>query len=609
MTLRKLFVGCFVFGCQFISAQNDSIVPLREVIVSDAQLKNFSQTQSVSVLNDSVIKKNQSSLTSLLNYNSAIYFKENGLGMVSSPSFRGTTAQQTAVIWNGININSQLNGQTDFNTITTRDFDNVAVRAGGGSAIYGSGAIGGSIHLNNDMVFREQFTNELLLNCGSFHFIGANYKIRASTEKASTQISVSRNSSDNDYKYLDTNRKNENGQFQNTSIHANFGYQLNPATILKFYSQLFEGERHFSGTLAAPSKSKYRNLDTRNLMEWDGVFHSFVSKFKLAFLGEQYTYFEDKDQSFYTTGRAETVVVKHDLTYKVNAKLIFNSIVDFTQTKGFGSDVLAHKRQIASGIFLMKLHVFKQLQYEISVRKEDTQNYKSPFLYAIGTKYDVTKNYNLKLNFSRNFRIPTFNDLYWKGSGNASLNPEDAYQFEVGQEMVFKNIRISATGFYNKIENMISWKPNTSGVWRPENTNKVHAYGMESNLNLNEKIGKHNLNLQANYAYTVSENQETKKQLIYTPFHKMITSLEYSYNKTAIYCQFLYNGKVFTSSDNFYKLQEYKVFNMGFDYDFGKSKTYKIGFQILNLFNEKYQSVSMRPMPGINFNINMNLKL
>jgi outer membrane cobalamin receptor len=46
--------------------------------------------------------------------------------------------QQTAVIWNGININSQLLGQTDFNTITTQDFNSIVVRAGGGSAIYGT---------------------------------------------------------------------------------------------------------------------------------------------------------------------------------------------------------------------------------------------------------------------------------------------------------------------------------------------------------------------------------------------------------------------------------------------------------------------------------------
>ena len=159
MTFKKLVLFLILFVCQFALAQNDSIQYLEEVKVSDSQLKNFSNSQSVQKLSDSIINKNQASLTSLLNYNTVIYFKENGLGMVSSPSFRGTTAQQTAVIWNGININSQLLGQTDFNTLSTRDFKNITVRAGGGSSLYGSSAIGGSIHLNNELDFSNKFTN------------------------------------------------------------------------------------------------------------------------------------------------------------------------------------------------------------------------------------------------------------------------------------------------------------------------------------------------------------------------------------------------------------------------------------------------------------------
>lgn len=207
MTLKRL--GCiavFLF-CQFLLAQADSTQVLKEVIISDSQLQRFSNTQSVLQLTDSILQKNLVSLTNLLNYNSVIYFKENGFGMVASPSFRGTSAQQTAVIWNGININSQLNGQTDFNTITTKDFNAITIRAGGGSSLYGSSAIGGSIHLLNTLSFEKRIENTLQMRYGSFNTFGASYKIEHASEKISTQISLSRNSSVNDYKYLDTNKK------------------------------------------------------------------------------------------------------------------------------------------------------------------------------------------------------------------------------------------------------------------------------------------------------------------------------------------------------------------------------------------------------------------
>jgi iron complex outermembrane receptor protein len=608
MTINKLFVFSFLFVCQYLSAQHDTIA-LNEVKISDAQLKQFSNTQSVQKLNDSVIVKNQSSLLSLLNYNSVIYFKENGLGMVSSPSFRGTTAQQTAVIWNGININSQLLGQTDFNTITTRDFNSIVVRAGGGSAIYGSSAIGGSIHLNNDFDFNKTFTNEVQLSYGSFSTLGAHYRLVVANDKWSTQLSITRNSSENDYAYLDTDKINENGQFKNSSYNLNIGYRFNSAHTLKVYSQLYDGERHFSGTLTATSRSKYLDFNTRNLLEWDAIHHAYTSKLKLALLTEQYQYYEDKDQSFFTHGKAETVIIKHDLAYKINTKILLNTIFDFTQTTGEGSDLFAKKRQIGSGVLLMKHQVAEKLDYELSLRKEITNNYDSPLLYSFGTKYTFSDHYAVKVNASRNFRIPSFNDLYWQQGGNPNLQPENAYQYELGQYLTLKNIRFSATTFYNKIDNLISWRPNAAGLWQPENTKKVTTYGVETALSFDKKIGKNHLFFNANYAYTVSENQETKQQLIYVPYHKFNASLSYSFDKVTVFSQYLFNGAVYTSSDNFYELKEYQVVNMGANYHLGCNEKINIGFQVLNLLNEKYQSVATRPLPGRNYAVNLIFKL
>ncbi len=608
MTSIKRFVFCFLFLCQFVAAQQDTI-SLNEIKISDVQLRKFSNTQSVQELNDSIIAKNQPSLTSLLNYNTVIYFKENGLGMVSSPSFRGTTAQQTAVIWNGININSQLLGQTDFNTITTRDFNSIVVRAGGGSAIYGSSAIGGSIHLNNEFDFKKAFSNELQLRYGSFTTLGANYRLIASNDKWSTQFSLSRNSSDNEYEYLGTDKKNENGQFENSSYNLNVGYLFNARNTLKIYSQLFDGERHFSGTLAAPSKSKYFDFNTRNLVEWDGFYGALVSKVKVALLTENYKYFENKDQSFFTHGQAVTFIIKQDLAYKVNSKINLNTIIDFTQTTGDGSDLLQKKRQITSGALLMKHQLFENLEYELSLRKEITNAYDSPLLYSFGVKYTANKNYNIKINASRNFRIPSFNDLYWQQGGNPNLQPENAHQYEVGQELVFNMIRFSATAFFNKIDNLINWQPNSSGLWQPENTKKVNTYGVETNLTFDKNIGKHHLLFRSNYAYTVSENQETKLQLIYVPFHKFNSSLSYSFDKATIFSQYLFNGTVFTSSDNFYKLKEYQLVNIGVSYRLGPKEKIDIGLQVLNLLNEKYQSVATRPLPGRNYAVNLIFKL
>ena len=594
--------------CQSILAQNSGAINLNEVIISDAQLNNFSNAQSVLSLNDSIIQKNQPSLTSILNYNSFIYFKENGFGMVASPSFRGTTAQQTAVIWNGININSQLNGQTDFNTISARNFNSIAIRSGGGSVIYGSSAVGGTIHLNNVIAYKKQFQNEILLNYGSFNTLDLNYKLKFGTEKLSTFFGFSRFSSENDYQYIGTKLKNQNGAFHNNSVDFNFGYKINSNNYLQLYNQVFDGSKDFSGTLAAVSKSKYTDFNTRNLLEWTNRNEHFTSKVKMAFLTELYHYFENKNTKNYSSGKSETFISKYDLNFKINSKMNLNGILEFNQTKGFGSDIENVKRDIYSSVLLFKHQLSSRFQYELSFRKEMTANYKSPFLYSFGTKYMVNNNYLLRANASHNFRIPTLNDLYWVGAGNKNLKPENANQFEIGQEVKFKNLSISNSVYIIYLKDMIQWTPINGSFWTPNNIKNVTSKGLETNLNWKKNYQLHSIELNANYAYTISEDNVTKQQLIYVPYHKFNASICYGFKNASINGQFLYNGKVFTTSDNAYELNAYKVANVGFDYLINKNSNIKIGCNIRNIFNENYQSVASRPMPGRNYNLNLTFK-
>src|SRR5690606_15465606 len=78
---------------------------LNKLIIFNNRLHTHNNYQNLHILSDTLIDRNTSTFTDFLLVNSPVYFKENGAGMVSSPSFRGTTAQQTAVLWNGIEIN------------------------------------------------------------------------------------------------------------------------------------------------------------------------------------------------------------------------------------------------------------------------------------------------------------------------------------------------------------------------------------------------------------------------------------------------------------------------------------------------------------------------
>lgn len=616
MTAKKLLLLSIVLLCQFAWAQNKVAIPLNEVVVSDNQLKNFSSSQSVVHLNDSIINKNESLLTDLLNFNTVLYFKEYGRGMLSTVSFRGTTASQTAVIWNGININSQMNGSTDFNTISSANFNSISVKAGGGSVIYGSGAIGGTVHLNNDLEFKKKFSNSLKLDYGSFNTIGVNYKMDVANEKWSTQFSFTKNSSTNDYPYVNSynwkgiQRWNQNGQYDVMGLNANFGYKINNNNTLKLYSQTSNTDRNISLISESEAKTKYINDFSRNLIEYVGNFDRLTTNLKAAYIFESYNYFPDIESKDHSFGETESMITKVDLGYQFHESLQVNGVLDYNRTNGSGSGFESHLREISSASIFAKQSISDKWIYEFGVRKEFTNNFKSPVLVSLGSVYKFSGAYSLKVNLSRNFRIPTYNDLYWKEGGNPNLKPESSYQAEVGNVFSYKKFTLSQTAYFIKINDLLRWIPGDKGIWSPQNTDRVNTYGTEIILGWTQKVGQNNFNANATYAYTVSENRETKKQLFFVPFNKATGSVAYSYKKFAANYQFLYNGFVFTRSDNDPNeiIKSYSVSNFGIDYDFTFLSSFKIGFQVLNVFRENYQSLENRIMPGMNFNMYLNLK-
>ncbi len=586
--------------------QQDTVF-LREANLSDSYLLRYTDSREKIILSDSVIERNGSLLTDLLNFNSLIYFKENGAGMVSSPAFRGTTASQTAVIWNGININSQFNGQTDFNTINAMAFDNIVVRPGGGSISYGSSAIGGSIHLNNELKFKNGFENQLLLRYGSFATYVGNFKSTYSDERISLQLNLGRTGSDNDYPFPDSDQKNLNGKYYNNSLSAAAAYKVNAKNLLKIYGNLYDGKRHFSLISPNAIPTAYADYNTRSLVEWNGFYGKFTSTLKAAFLNERYRYYAHIEQPDYETGKTGSWIANYDLGWR-NHHFMINGLLTFSHIEATGTNIRFAKRQTAAAGLVLKQSLGRKFLYEAGLRQEISDAYRSPLLFSFGLKWNAASIYHLRMNFSKNFKMPTFNDLYWPGSGNSDLQPETSLQAEIGNQLKFQNLTFEVAGYFNAVENLIQWIPVSADFFKPENVGKVHSYGLESYINYAKTLGKSHLEMQASYAYTVSKDKRTDKQLIYVPFHKITASAAWSRERISAYYRIYYNGKVYTDPQHHSTLKDFTVSDLGLEYALGKNKVYILGFQIRNLWNEAYQNVLNRPMPGRNYNVYINFK-
>ena len=608
MKNNNIFFIAFLLVGLYVQAQED-IVPLDEVEVTDTQLNDFSLGKNNVTLNDSILKTEKASLTEVLNNNSFLYFKENGKGMVSSISFRGTTAQQTAVLWNGININSRLTGQTDFNTINPLNADEINIRYGGGSVIYGTSAIGGSIHLNNKLHFNTHFENTVMGNYGSFNTYRGFYGLDYGTDKVAATLKITRNASDNDYDYVGYNGlKNENGAYYNTSYNAAIGVQLKNNHLLKLYSNAYDGERNFSGTIGSPSRSKYVDQNYRNMIVWSWYKNKFTQNIKAAYLQENYKYFENNQAHIFEKGTVNTFTGIYDAAYSFSSKTKLNALLSVTNDNGEGDGITNAKQTVYAASLLWKAKLSKQISYELGTRIETSEAYESPVLGSLAIAYQPTTWYSVSVTASKNYRMPSFNDRYWSTGGNPNLKAETSVQGTLNNNFHFNHLEFKVSLYHIALQDMIRWVPNASGLWMPENVFEVQNYGVELQGNFQHNINLHQLLVNFSYAYTKSINQETDLQMMYVPFHKANGLITYQYKKLFTSWQMLYNGSVYTSTDHNYKLNAYTLANLRVGYSFGKSDALTLAFSVNNVFNEAYESVRARPMPGRYFDTNLIIK-
>ncbi|WP_372800431.1 TonB-dependent receptor domain-containing protein [Lutibacter sp.] len=614
---KVLFFGFFLSSL-CVYSQKDTIVTLKVVNLQSVKLYKHSKGLKVLDLTDSIIAKNATSFTSLLRFNTPIYIKEYGAGGTSSASFRGTSASNTAVIWNGININSINNGQTEFNSLNISLFDNINVRSGGGSIEFGSGAVGGTIHLNNELGFGAYSKHQVISTVGSYQTFHNLYKYSFGSETTAIKLGAAYNTSKNNYKWLDYNLENENGAYQQRDFNFSIAQKINDFTKISFFSSKYNGVRHFSGQLPNPSaaKEKYKDFSFRNLVNFNYHKKTATHNLKLAYLTQEYRYFADKNKEDYNFGKSKRYLINYDFSYKISSNSSIESFSEFESVDG-KTDQIATKNRAQFSQSLIYNQRYKNLaSLNAKVRKDFNSEYNVPFVFALGIEIKPLRNTFVRANGSKNYRVPSYNDLYWPALGNKNLIPESSLQGEIGVGYKNNQFKIDLGAFYIDAKDKIVWTPggdpDKPGVWTPINIDKVVNKGLEISTTYSINFVKHYIDLNTNYSYTIAKDKKTNDFIPYVPKHLLNSSISYSFKRINFYYQHLFNGKVYTTKDiiDSYAMPSFNIGNFGGSYNLIKNlkKELQLGFKINNVFNKAYQVLPGRPMPNRNINFNINYK-
>jgi iron complex outermembrane receptor protein len=588
------------------------------------------------------------SLSDFLQFQVPIALKSYGSGQLTTISFRGTSANHTAVLWNGLNINSPTVGLSDLSTIPLMGFDQMAIQFGSSASCVGSDAVGGSIllssvpnwnnkginavvggqfgsfrsgNLNSGLRFSRTFKNGVLN--GKTLFYGGS--IRNFIGKTPTPNELRIDSKGREYS-IEPSETSQKGFVQDLYFRFNTNNQSSYRLI---YLNAWLTDNKLT---IQPSIIDFREITQTQAFRFIGGTQLDNTSIKLGFIRDILDYGKG---DFLNPSHASTdryiARAEHDFinpknpanfTVRVGSELVhYASRVD-----GYGPNTIHENRGDVYSL-IRKTFGLNNLPNKIittlNLRQAFSNRYKAPFTPAFGFIFNFITNKTQQLEFlanvARSYRLPTLNERYWRVLGNSDIQPENGFNKEIGLEYkqfhgkYFKS-SLSFNAFHNLIDNWTYWNPVKN--YRVENLQQVLSKGLEfnSSFKYNDFIQQKAAGLILAYSLTDASQQKVYdiysqdligKQLIYVPRHAISGSIFYGQKNWNASVQGVFNSvRYFTFDHSGQPFPPHFILNSTFTYKIKiMSQDANLVLQANNLTNAVYPNIKRNAMPGINFQL------
>ncbi len=624
----KFILLCLFASVKCLSQQDTVSLITVEVVTYKTELSQIGKkTEQV----DSTIKEQfkSNSVGDVLNLNTPIFIKNYGPGQLATTAFRGGNASQTAILWNGFNIQNAMLGQSDLSLMPSFLFEDIGIEYGGSSSLWGSGAVGGSIHLKNKTLFNQGLKTSAGFGAGSFGLKNVSTSILYSGKRFISSSKIYNSRSQNNFSYKDTSDKDQpikqqkNAGYNFLGLMQELKFLINSKQILSINAWINSNKRRLPGfDPSAESKTYQYDNVTRITANWNYTTSKFRSGIKAGFFEDRINY-KDSLTSLFSKSKTQTIIAENEnyFTWRKHHQLNFG--VNYTSSTAF-TDNYAGTRTLSRFSFLIgnKFSFFqnKWLTY-VSARAEYFSVGALPITGNISTEYNLTRNVFLMASAAKVYRQPTLNELYWLPGGNIHLKPEQGYTFEgsVNYKTQFNKVSvlISGSAYSRKIDNWILWVPGANGNPSPINVQRVWSRGAETAWKISYTRNKffYKVNVITGYVLSTIEadkqenNNTINKQLIYTPRYTVNANILFGYDKAAITFFNQYIGYRFTTSDNTQWLNPYQVSSVRLNYSISLKIIDIILFGACNnLFDNNYMVLSGRPMPLRNYEFGITLQ-
>lgn len=466
-----------------------------ELIVTGSYnpVTNEQLSSSVSVINqEQLLQLSSTSLIDALRQLPSVWVEQQGgPGGITSINLRGAEANHTLVLLDGVQLNDPTNtrgGAFDLNAINLESIERIEVIRGAQSAIYGSDALAGVIHIITRSP--DEPATSINASVGEDDFATAGIHTRGKSDAIGYALGL---------QVKDAGEPVPGSTAENIEFtgHLNWGWTDN---TLKLGYRYFDGERtSFPEQSGGPKFAVDRRLDHSDYadeqlaLEW---------RLQATPWWQSYTRISryEREEEYQTPGIFPYDAIPPNganTDFDRMAFLWVNTLGDqqkFWGNVGFETrdekgdsqgylDIgflvpadYALKQKIHSGFINLNAYLIESLLLLASIRRDDADGDAADNSGHAGVRYSPIEHWSWFANWGEGFKLPSFFALGHPLVGNSNLQPETVKTRDTGIEYSRDKVSARVTYFEHRFRNLIDFDSET---FANVNRDRVDTSGAE----------------------------------------------------------------------------------------------------------------------------------
>lgn len=407
-------------------------------------------------------------------------------GSNATLSLRGGSATQSLVLIDGIRVDSVSLGQIQLGQIPLSAVDHVEIVNGDVSALYGSGAMGGVVQ-----VFTKDGGNhpprfDFSVGYGSYRTQTQQAGVNGALDKdgkTTFMLSVAR-SKDDGFPAIDSAvAPNVNPAADgnlNESVSASLRHRFDHGWDAGVRYLQSDGKVAFDNAYGLPTDVNFLYSTVRVASVFaNGKLTDWWTTHFMAGLGDDRAV--DQTNGLYNN-RFDTD--NRQLTWQNDFKLAPRQTLQLGYERleqRLESDIVGAPNRTVNSVFAGYTARFGPNQVQANVRRDQYSDFGGANTYYLGYGFDFTEHWKATASYSAAFRAPSFDDLYFPGSGNLSIRPERSHSVEAALQYASDALGLfRLTAFQTRYADLIKYVPTQGGLFYiAENVDRAKVQGLE----------------------------------------------------------------------------------------------------------------------------------